>query len=260
MRGSRLLPLLAAAAGLLAGGAGCAPQFDRIETGVVRNQAQLEAVQRELALLRQEVSGVETVLRLDQDAGKQADMRGTARLSQLTQKIDQLIQQLDDNAAFMRTLSARVDLLATRAGLPPAAGAAGAAAAGAAPALPEEGRAIFRDAQLNRSRGNGELARAGFKEFLAKHGESELADDATYWLGELDYADGLFADAQARFEALLARWPASELGAAARLKLAYCLFESDQPEAARQTLRELIARYPDAAEAGLARERLAAEP
>ncbi|MHB8078948.1 MAG: tetratricopeptide repeat protein [Candidatus Krumholzibacteriia bacterium] len=248
--------LIFLAAGLLAL-AGCAPQFDRIEEGVLRNGQEIERLQREQALLRQQVEAIDSLLRFDQDAGKTADARGSAKLGHLSQKIDQLIQKLDDNASFTRNLSARVDLLATRAGVPPLGAPAGAAAAGE---LPEEGRALFQAALRDRSRGETDLARQGFREFLDRHGQSELADDARYWLAELDYADGRFAEALAGFQSLLAAFPATELAPAAELKIGYCQFSLGQEAQARETLARLIASHPDAEEAALARERLATRP
>ncbi len=235
---------------------GCAPQFDRIEEGVLRNGQQIEALQREQALQQQQLAEVLTLLRLEQDTGRQVDARGSAKVGQLSQRIDQLIQKLDDNAAVMRNLSARVDLLATRAGVPALPGRAGDEAAGVAPGLSEEGRAVFQAALRDRSRGNDDLARQGFQEFLGKHGQSELADDALYWLAEIDYADGRHAEALAGFQSLLARFPATELAAAALLKTGYCQLALGQDEMGRRTLQQLIDAHPQSEEAALARERL----
>jgi len=244
--------LILVGAGLLAL-SGCAPQFDRIEEAVLRNGQEIERLQREQTLLRQQVEAIDTLLRFDQDAGMTADARGSAKLGHLSQKIDQLIQKLDDNASFTRNLSARVDLLTTRAGVSPL----GAPAAGE---LPEEGRAVFRAALRDRSRGESELARQGFRDFLERHGQSELSDDARYWLAELDYADGRHAAALTAFQSLLATWPATELAPAAELKIGYCQFALGQEAQARETLARLIDRHPDAEEAALARERLAGQP
>jgi tol-pal system protein YbgF len=232
---------------------GCAPQFDRIEEGVLHNAQEIEQLQREQALLRQQVEAIDALLRSDQDAGLTADARGSAKLGHLSQKIDQLIQKLDDNASFTRNLSARVDLLSTRAGVSPLGAAGGGE-------LPEEGRAIFRAALRDRSRGETELARQGFRDFLSRHGQSELADDAHYWLAELDYADGHHAEALAAFQSFLEAYPASELAPAAELKVGYCQFALGQEAQARATLARLIERHPDAEEAALARERLAGQP
>ncbi len=247
-------------AGMLCLG-GCAPQFDRIEESVLRNGLAIEAIDREQALQKQQLDEILAVLRLGQDAGRQVDARGSAKVGQLAQQIDQLMQKLDDNAAFMRNLSARVDLLATRAGVPelpaltPGPGA-GATAGGAEASLSEEGRVIFQTALRDRSRGNDDLARQGFQEFLSRYPQSELADDATYWLAEINYAAGAYAPALDGFHDLLARYPSTELAAAVLLKTGYCQLALGQDQAGRQTLQQLIAAHPGSEEAALARDRL----
>ena len=74
--------LIFVGAGLLAL-SGCAPQFDRIEEGVLRNGQEIERLQREQALLRLQVEAIDTLLRFDQDAGLTADARGSAKLGHL---------------------------------------------------------------------------------------------------------------------------------------------------------------------------------
>ena len=62
--------------------------------------------------------------------------------------------------------------------------------------LPEEARSIYQAAQLDRSRGNVEMAREGFREFLRRFPQSDLADNAAYyeaetWLNESDIVVGI---------------------------------------------------------------------
>jgi tol-pal system protein YbgF len=154
-----------------------------------------------------------------------------------------------------------VDLLATRAGVP----TLGEVKSTPSPPdtgdeLPEEGRAVFQAARRDRDRGNTDLARQGFQEFLTKYGRSELADDALYYLGDLAFAGGEHQEALAHFRAMLEQFPGSELAPAALLKTGICLLEIGQKQAGRARLQELIARFPQTEEAALARERLAAQP
>jgi tol-pal system protein YbgF len=165
------------------------------------------------------------------------------------------MRKLDDNAEYMRALSARVDLLATRSGIPmpgdetppppPAPADTGAVA------LPEEGRSIYQAAQLDRSRGNVTLAREGFREFLERYGDSELADDARYWLGDLAYGEGDWIDASDQFERLLADHPDTPWAPAALLKRGYSLRELDRDEQAASVFATLVERFPDSNEAAL---------
>jgi len=148
-----------------------------------------------------------------------------------------------------------VDLLATRSGSPtlgeykpPPSGGASVAE------LPEEGRSIFEAAELDRSRGNADLAKAGFEEFLERYGDSEAADDAIYWLGDLNYAAGEYSAALDRFRELEVRFPQSERVPAALYKSRTCLLELGRKEEAWTVGGDLLARYPDSAEAALLRE------
>jgi len=252
--------VLALAALVLA--AGCAPQLDRIETELQANTDEVAKLRAEQQRLRQDVEAVNALLRLDRDSGTETEAQRLARLNQVSLKMDQLIQMLNDNSEYMRNLSARVDLLATRMGIPTLGDYKSAEYGGAAvdsnlAALPEEGRAIFRAAQLDRSRGNTALAREGLEEFLQKYGDSELADDAVYWLGDLAYGERQYSQALSHFQDLFDRFPESEFVPAGMLKSAYCLQYLGRDIESREYLRRLIDEYPDAPEAKQAESELA---
>ena len=252
---SRLMPLAAA---VLTLAAGCAPHPDRIESGAQDNARGVALLRAEQARLQQDISAVTSLLRLDQESGTETSAQRLAKLSQFSSRLDRIIQKLDDNAEFIRRLSARVDLLADRAGVPRLgeSSASPSSGGGDAASLPEEGRAIFQAAQLDRSRGNNELAREGLREFLEKYGRSELADDALYWLGDLAYGEGHHEEALGHFRNLMTRFPLSDQAAAGMLKGALCQRELGRRREARRLLERLVDEYPDTAEAGLAQERL----
>jgi tol-pal system protein YbgF len=217
-------------------------------------------MQAESRRLRQEVTSLAELMRLSADVGDENNAQRYATLSQVIGRLDQLTQKLDDNAAYMRDVSARVDMLATRVGVP-TVGEYRAPAAGqdALADLPEEGRSIFQAAQLDRSRGNIDLAREGFTEFLDRYGESELADDAMYWLGDLDYGEGNWQGASDHFAELLAKHPDTSWASAALLKSGYSLEKRGDEVRAEEIFRELIAKHPESNEAALAKEALDGE-
>ena len=237
---------------VLAGG--CAPQLDRIEMAIQESQDDVANLQVENRRLLQEMQAVGQLLRMESDAGDESSAMRLAKLSQVATRLDQLLMRLEDNAQYMRDLSARVDLLATRSGIPtlgeykpPVAGAGGET-------LPEEGRSILAAAELDRSRGNLKLARSGFEEFLSRYQNSEAADDALYWLGDLAYAGEDYQEAVARFEELDRRFPGSEKMAAGLYKLRAALLELDRKEDAWSAGGQLLTRFPNSAEAALLRE------
>lgn len=242
--------LTLAAACLLAG---CAPQLNRIEVAVQDNRDEIGRLQAENRRLLQEVEALGQLLRMESDVGDETSAMRLAKLSQVSTRLDQLLQKLDDNAQYMRDLSARVDLLATRQGIP-TLGEYRAPPKDAAQSLPEEGRSILEAAELDRTRGNVELARQGFAEFLQRYGDSEAADGALYWLGDLAYGAGEYDEALARFSELRRRFPTSAWAPAAMYTSRSCLLALGRQQEAWDLGGELIDTYPDSAEAALLRE------
>lgn len=248
MRG---MPLLVVGLILLAG---CAPQLNRIETSVQDNRDQVARLQAENKRLLQEMQVLNQLMRLEKDAGDETSAMRLAKLSQVSARLDQLMQKLDDNAQYMRELSARVDLLASRQGVPTLGEYKPPRNPGAADALPEEGRSIFAAAELDRTRGNNDLARQGYAEFLQKFDRSEQADDALYRLGDLDHADGLHAEAAKRFEDFLTRFPRSEWVPAAMYKARACYLALGRKQDAWKIGGDLLTKFPASAEAALLKE------
>ncbi len=233
--------------------AACAPQLDRIELAVQDNHDEMAEMRAENRRLSQDVAALAQLLRLESTSGDETNAQRFAKLGQVSARLDQLMRKLDDNAAYMRELSARVDLLATRSGIPTlgeykppeARDETGMAT------LPEEGRSIYQAAQLDRSRGNVEMAREGFVEFLERYGDSELGDDARYWLGDLSYSESDWIDARDQFARLLQDHPDTPWAAAALLKQGYSLRELGRDDEATVLFRDLVTRFPDSNEAAL---------
>jgi tol-pal system protein YbgF len=243
----------------LAGGvlAGCAPQLDRIEAELAETNSELAEIRKDQQEMREQIEKVNHLFRIDQNTDVQSTAQRMAKIDQLSQKITQLMLKLDDNNEYMRSLSARVDLLATRAGIPTLGEYKGTGQnPGEYDPLPEEGRAIFQAAQLDRNRGNNDMAKEGFTEFLDKYGNSELADDALYWLGDLAYGEEQFEAALTHFEKLLNDYPFSDHCPAAMLKSAYTLQALGRNQESGAQFQKLIDVYPESAEAALAKERL----
>lgn len=235
--------------------AGCAPQLDRIETAVQDNHDEMTLLKAENKRLMSEVQALNQLLRMDRNAGDESTAMRLSQLTMLSSQIDQLMNKLDDNAEYMRDLSARVDLLATRTGTPtlgeykpPTREAQNAGAP------VEEGRAIFDMAVLDHSQGNADLARQGFQEFLEKYPESELADDALYYLGDVAYGAQEHTEALRYFTMMLEKYPAAEFAPAALYKMRSCLLALSRHEEAWDAGGRLLKQFPDSPEAALLQE------
>ena len=106
-------------------------------------------------------------------------------------------------------------------------------------------------------------AERAFREFGERFPASGLADNARYWRGETLYVQREFVAALPVFQSVAKSEPPSRKAADAMLKAGYCQYELKNTDAARETLRALIARHPgsDAArEATLRLERWDAAP
>lgn len=98
-------------------------------------------------------------------------------------------------------------------------------------------------------------AEAFFTRFLGSFGNTDLADNAQYWIGESRYARGDHAGALAAFRETLARYPDGNKIADALLKSADCLAVLGDAPAARLAYQEVIRRYPGTPAATTAEER-----
>lgn len=101
-------------------------------------------------------------------------------------------------------------------------------------------------------------AATGFREFLQAHPDSTLAANAQYWLGYSHYVRKDYKTALATQQTLVATYPSNPKVPDALLNIAANQIAMDQLDAARKTLKELVARHPGTEAAKLAERRLSA--
>lgn len=101
-----------------------------------------------------------------------------------------------------------------------------------------------------------EPAAIAFKQFLVSYPESELADNAQYWLAESYYVTKRFDEALAAFELVITNYARSRKVPDALLKIGYCNYELDRFPVAREALARVQADYPETTAARLAGQRL----
>jgi TolA-binding protein len=131
---------------------------------------------------------------------------------------------------------------------------------------------IYQAAYIDFSKGSYPLAMAGFREFLRRFPEHDLADNAQYWIAEshLAVARGHanasqpepatqeLEQAVLEFRKVVANYPRGDKAPSALYKEALALIELKQPQVAAARLQYLVDNFPQAEETPLARERLAA--
>ena len=101
-----------------------------------------------------------------------------------------------------------------------------------------------------------DAAIAQFRDFMKNHPQSELLDNAQYWLGEAYYVTRDYEHAAGAFRSVGERWPDSRKAPDALLKLGYTLQEQKRLPEARVALGQVVQRFPGSGAARLAAERL----
>lgn len=238
-------------------------------------------VQRSVASLQTEVIDKSDLRAMEQSMSDltNKNMRSNADLAQkvgdLQEQIEALyasleattrrLQDISQQLAAARSGSAPIAALPPVTAAPPAedgdpgAAAAGAAVAGAA-ALPAGGGSgpdeLYRSAYEDYMRGNYALAADGFAEYLRRFPDTELADNALYWIGECYDAQERPEDALNAFTRVLDEYPTSDKAAAAQLKKGLIYLKTGDQGQGVVNLQYVVYEHPGTREAELAREQL----
>jgi tol-pal system protein YbgF len=101
-----------------------------------------------------------------------------------------------------------------------------------------------------------EAALAGFRLFLELHGQTALAANAQYWVGECQYRMGRYKDALTSFYNVVSYYPLSPKLAASTLKIGQTYTKLKDYEKAKIMYERVLDEYPDSAEAEAARKAL----
>lgn len=99
-------------------------------------------------------------------------------------------------------------------------------------------------------------AEAAFKQFLVSFPESQMADNAQYWLAEAYYVTGRFDQALKQFTVVVNDYPRSRKVPDALLKMGFCNYELKRWDDARAALGRVQADFADTTAARLADQRV----
>ena len=125
----------------------------------------------------------------------------------------------------------------------------------ASSATPEE---LYRSSYEDYLRGNYELASQGFNEYLRRWSDTDLSDNALYWIGECHDAQDETQEALGIFTRLLEDYPTSDKAAAAQLKKGLLYLKLGDQGQGVVHLQYVVYEHPGTQEADLARDRLRA--
>lgn len=105
-------------------------------------------------------------------------------------------------------------------------------------------------------RGSYDVAVRQFTQYIEYFPDSDLADDAQFYIGDSYYTQSLYTQALDAYEMLLDTYPGGSKVPATLLKIAFIKVARKEPAEARSFLDRVIGEFPDSEEAQLARMRL----
>lgn len=252
----RIMRGFAACALLFLAGCGAQSQVTDLKNDTIHLRAQMQVLQDRAATRADVDSLIRYIGRLEQIVKEQTDIIWSMRadLSQQISTIDERQQVLDakisESGRQFSNLSQKVEGVKARL-TPSSADTAGKVA---------DQEAMYNAALADYQRGNYELAIRQFTQFLQYYQGSDLADDAQYWIGDCFYNQKQYNQAVGAFEQLLIGSPRSNKAPAALLRIAFARLGLNDAKNARTYLERVIAEYPNAEEASLARMRLETLP
>lgn len=115
---------------------------------------------------------------------------------------------------------------------------------------------LYASALRDYQAGKGDLATQEFTDYIKYYPNTDLAGNAYFYLAEMQYRAGNYAQAVKNYDEVLQTFPDGNKAAAAELKKGLGLIELGKQDDGVAALRHVVQRYPKTTEAQQARERL----
>jgi len=240
--------------------AGCATQADiqalsreqrRLSSRMADTRVGLETMQRDLAKLRGRIDEVRHARGGPGGADRIGDLE--ARLA-VMEEGEQLPTELDAEATSEPGEPGdQTAAVAPPADQPPDAESAPSTTE-APPGAPEE----YRNGLASVQSREYDRAIQSFRSFLRTNGESPLAPNAYYWIGESYFMLGDYYQAILNFNDVRQRYAGSDRAPAAVLKIGLAFQKMGNKTEARLAFQKVVQDYPASPEATKAKEQLQA--
>ena len=174
-------------------------------------------------------------------------------LEEVKVRLGRINQQLAETQNTLQSLDAKL-----AAAAPPAPGPATPPNSPlTAPSTPPPSADIlYSNGRRDIQDGKYDLARQDFQDYLKYYPDTDLASNAQFYLGEINFAEKKFREAVTEYDKVIENFPHSYKLAPARLKKAMALLELGDRAAAIREFREVVRRFPGAEESRRASAKL----
>lgn len=248
-----------------------------MQTEITQNAAvQRTLIEQSLDSVNKLSASMSAVQKTTQDfsaaSGARLDTMGTQvqGLSDNVADLQARLGKLDQKLTDIQNTLQNVDSKLAAPAPPPAGGAASPAgmnapsgamptiAGGPAPsaAPPASADVLYSNALRDINGKHYDLATQEFQDYLKFYGDTDLASNAQFYLGEVAYNQGQFQQALDAYNKVVEDYPKSFKTASARMRKGFCLAELGQKAAAIRELRAVVRLYPGTDEAKRAKAKL----
>ena len=233
---------------------GANKDIERLQVQVAALQSQLSSMERvaedtlrELKRLNESLAEQNAFLRKNVQDRRLLDESVTTTLREMDERMSEIAEQIQ--GLHTREASAPPSAVIVPPGDPGPVPRAGAPA----PPAPRE---LYSQAYADYARGNFDLAIQEYEQYLRAYPETDLADNAQYWIGECLYSQQKYKEALAAWDELFRRFPGSDKLPDARYKKGAALERLGRRSAALVEYRAVASRYPNSEAGRKAREKI----
>jgi tol-pal system protein YbgF len=196
-------------------------------------------------------------------SGARLDTMGTQvqglsdNVADLQARLGKLDQKLTDIQNTLQSVDSKLASPAPPSAAPPANGAAPGPGASAAPPMaspaasgpPPSADVLYSNGLRDINGKHYDLATQEFQDYLKFYGDTDLASNAQFYLGEIAYFQNQYQQALDSYNKVIEDYPKSFKTASARMRKGFCLAELGQKAAAVRELRTVVRQYPGTDEA-----------
>jgi tol-pal system protein YbgF len=202
----------------------------------VRLDNRIEGIDEEMRVLRGDLD--EILHQSKQNSGQTTDME----------------QALGETRSSVDVLSKKLTRLEAFTGFEPSD--ANPATQPSKPDVKPTAQSIYREAKKDFDAGDMESAKSGFASVVETFPTSDSADNAQFWIGEIFYREKWYQKAILEYQKVIENYPSGNKVPAAYLKQGLAFETLGETENSHLILGELLRKFPDTAEASIARKKL----
>jgi len=205
-------------------------------------RAVLEEMNEDIRILSGRLEEIEHAMQQQERKAQELDQKREEKLSRLEQRLDQNSEQIRGMEQYLSLESTKKPVAVATPGIP------------AKKQLSED--EIYRSAKQAFDQGDSDAARRGFQEFIKRYPNSQNADNAQFWIGEIYYREKWYEKAILEYQNVIEKYPQGNKVPAALLKQGLAFSNIGDKTNAKLILEELNRKYPKSNEAKVAVETL----